>query len=293
MLLKDAVKRYLKNSLFVKSEGTFKYEKQHLNSILKYFKSKHIFYVNEITELVIDDYILSLKNSNCSNKTINKKINLLKNVFKYNNLNNGYLLNFSKLKETNNRYDILTTQDLKLLFNYVDSLDDSNSIELTEKLIVYLLFETGVRRNELLNIEIENINFSLNTILLTKTKTNTDRIVFFTNKLKNIIINYLKFGYHRKYLLYNFRINKHFNDNHIRRLFEKIKRETGIKKISPHMLRHTFATLFLENGGHLTTLQQILGHKDLKTTQIYLHLSIKYHKENYDHNFSTIYDKLK
>ena len=82
-------------------------------------------------------------------------------------------------------------------------------------------------------------------------------------------MKYLQFECDRKYLLFNYRTNKKYNGDNLRRLFEKIKRITGINKLYPHMLRHTFSTYYLEAGGSITTLQHILGHKNLKTTEIY------------------------
>lgn len=291
MNLKEAIQDYLLNSKITKSKGTYNYEKQHLKTLYYYFKNKDILFTNQLTKDVITDYIFFLKENN-KNQTINKKLNLLKMVFKYHDLKNDYLLKLNKLKETNKRYDLINQNDLKVLFRYLNHLNELDPIELTEKVIVYLLFETGIRRNELLNIEIKNIDLNMNKILLTKTKTQNERIVFFTRNIKKLLIDYLNFGYERKYLLFNYRTNKKFTSDNITRLFQKIIRETGLKKITPHMLRHTFATIYIENGGDLNTLQQILGHTNLKTTQIYLHLSIKHHKNNYDQHFSNVYDQL-
>lgn len=292
MLLKKAINEYLKNSKLIKSNGTYEFEKQHLKNLLKYFNINNIENSSQINEKVINDYVLNNKKNQITNKTINKKINLLKRVFIFNKLDCRYLIDFKKLKQTNKRYDILTKDNLKRLLEYLKTMSNENIIELTEKIIIYLLFETGIRRNELLYIEINNIDLENNIILLTETKTKNERLVFITNNLKNLLLKYLQFECDRKYLIFNYRTNKKYNGDNLRRLFEKIKRITGIKKLYPHMLRHTFATYYLEAGGSLTTLQHILGHKNLKTTEIYLHMSITYHKKNYDQYFNNIYNNL-
>ncbi len=293
MLLELAIKKYLKNSKLIKSIGTYDYEKGHLNYLIKYFYSKNLNELEDLTENVINELIVNMRNDNCKNITINKRIKLLKSVFVYNNYHNDYLLKFKKLKETKKRFDLLKENDLKKLLEYLDTLDESNPILLTEKIIIYLFFETGIRRNEILNIKISNICLDEQFILLTETKTKDERVIYFTPRLFKLLSKYLDINNDHIYLLWNYRTNKRFTGDNLRRLFEKIKRETKIVKLHPHMLRHTFATYYLERGGNLTTLQSVLGHNNLKTTEIYLHMSIKHHKKNYEDNFTGIYNDLK
>ena len=291
MLLKKAINEYLKNSKLIKKNGTYEYEKKHLNTIIKYFDNINVKITSQLNKQVINNMLIFFKEKNCCvNKTLNKKINLLKRVLIFNNVNNDYILNFVKLKENKKRFDLVNENDLKKILNYLNlKNDDNDPIILTEKIIIYLLLDTGIRRNELLNIEINNINFDNNYLLLKVTKTDVDRIVFFTCFTKNLLLKYSKMLPERKNLLWNYKVNKQFNDDHIRLLFKKIKKECNIEKLHPHMLRHTFATMFLENGGSLVSLQRLLGHSSLKTTEIYLHMSFKYLKKDYEQHSHKLY----
>ncbi|QVK17349.1 site-specific integrase [Mycoplasmatota bacterium] len=290
MLLENAVTNYLLHSELVKSINTYKYECKHLKPMLNYFKMKGVVLIEDIDDLAINQMILYFKNhNNCKNITLNKKINLLKRVFYFNNINNDYLFNLEKLKEDKKRFDLVKESDLRKIITFMLRFNDDNPVELSEKLIIFLLLDTGVRNNELLNIEINNIDFDNNMILLTKTKTKQERIVFFTHLTKELMIKYISLLPERKYLLWNYRTYKYYNYDNIRSLFNRIKEYCKIEKFHPHMLRHTFATLFLESGGSLVSLQQLLGHTSLKTTEIYLHMSFKHLKNDYEKHSHNLY----
>lgn len=254
--------------------------------MIKYFNQANVFECDEITENIVIDFMIYFKDKGNVNKTINKKVNLLKRVLKFNGFKNEYLNDYKKLKETKKRFDILNEKDLKKLLNYLNELPNDNLITLSEKLIILTFLDTGVRANELLHLEIDNINLDENQILLTQTKTSTERIVFFTHLTKELLKKYIKELPDRKYLFWNYRINKKYSYDNIRDLFKRIKIKLNLKKFHPHMLRHTMATLYIESGGKIEYLQQILGHTSLKTTEIYLHMSIKNTKKDYFKNFN-------
>ncbi|MEM0164735.1 MAG: tyrosine-type recombinase/integrase [Saccharolobus sp.] len=136
-----------------------------------------------------------------------------------------------------------------------------------DKLIIRLLLDTGLRANELLSIKIKDIDIDNNMIRVRNTKNGEERVVFFTDNTKQILKKYIR-GKNLDdklfYITYDALYRK------LKRLGEKV----GID-LRPHVLRHTFATLSLKRGMNLITLQKLLGHKDLKTTQIYTHLILE------------------
>ncbi|MEM1629895.1 MAG: tyrosine-type recombinase/integrase [Saccharolobus sp.] len=136
-----------------------------------------------------------------------------------------------------------------------------------DKLIIRLLLDTGLRANELLSIKIKDIDIDNNMIRVRNTKNGEERVVFFTDNTKQILKKYIR-GKNPDdklfYITYDALYRK------LKRLGEKV----GID-LRPHVLRHTFATLSLKRGMNLITLQKLLGHKDIKTTQIYTHLILE------------------
>lgn len=141
-------------------------------------------------------------------------------------------------------------------------------MSIQNRLIIMLLLDTGVRRNELLHIELKNIDLINNRILLTETKTKKDRYVFFRDETKyKYIIPYMKTISSSKYLF-------NISSNGFMSLFERIKKRLNFSKFHAHMLRHTHATLLLKNNANLELIRILLGHSNLNTTKKYLHSNL-------------------
>ncbi|MCY0860700.1 MAG: tyrosine-type recombinase/integrase [Sulfolobaceae archaeon] len=142
-----------------------------------------------------------------------------------------------------------------------------------DKLLIRLLLDTGLRASELLSVTIKDIDISNNMIRVRNTKNGEERVVFFTDETKQLL---------KKYIRNKNPYDKLFNMSYDA-LYRKIKRigkKVGID-LRPHILRHTFATISLKKGMNLITLQKLLGHKDIKTTQIYTHLILEDMRNEY------------
>ena len=133
-----------------------------------------------------------------------------------------------------------------------------------DKLLIQLLLDTGLRAKELLSIRKSDINIEKRYIIVRNTKNGEERIVFFTEETKKMLEKYIK----------NLSDNEKLFDITYDALYRKLKRlgkKLGID-LRPHILRHTFATQAIRKGMPLPVVQKILGHKDIRTTQIYTHL---------------------
>lgn len=163
----------------------------------------------------------------------------------------------------------------------------NNPTEERDTLIIELLYATGVRVSELVNIKIKDINREEKLIKVLG-KGNKERMVIYNNHTKKALDTYLKDGYNyfnkksSEYLILNKNGNK-LSERYIREIINKKVSQASLDiKISPHTLRHTFATDILENGADLMTVKELLGHESLNTTSIYTHITNEQIKKTYN-----------
>ncbi len=177
----------------------------------------------------------------------------------------------------------LTMEEVDLLLN-IDVIDAYTA---RNKAILELLYSSGLRISELVNLEISNIDFE-DCIIRVFGKGSKERIVPMNDMailaLQNYINNYRALMIKDDYNNFVF-LNNHGKKMTRQGVFKMLKKEClikGIKKnISPHTLRHTFATHLLQNGADLRIIQEILGHSDISTTQIYTHITNEKLKQDY------------
>lgn len=148
-------------------------------------------------------------------------------------------------------------------------LDATNNIK--HKIALELLYYAGLRLSEVINLTWQDIDFDRNIIHLKETKGQKERIVFFHEKLKELLEN--RTNENEKFILISERGNK-YNQRTIQQIVKNQAMKVGIKKrITPHCLRHSFATHLLEAGADIRYIQKLLGHRNLQTTQIYTHVA--------------------
>lgn len=276
MNIEIAFKEYQEYSIIKKRKATVKYQLHQVKALNKIFKELKIYNIEDIKETDIIN-IIKISQRNCCNATINKRLKHLKLVLNYNNIN----LKITMLKEDYKTFQVFTEEEIKTILQFIEKLPNDN-YNLTRKLIIRLLFDSGVRQSELLNIKRENIDIKNNRILLVDTKTRAERYIFFTKYSKKCLESYLKRITVGNYLLFNVKTNTKYNYRHLEALCRYIEKNTGVKRVHAHKFRHTLATLLVENDCPLYTVKMILGHKSLKTTERYLHCSVKKAQENYN-----------
>ena len=265
------------------SNETIKSYADNLNKYNLYLNNKNILSVNNST---IEKYITS--NNNLSHKTIAHYITVLNSFYKY-LLDSNYIttnpVETIKHPKINQHLPVfLNEEEIKNLLN----INLITPYDYRNKAMLELLFSTGIRISELINLKIQDIDL-INNVIKVLGKGSKERIIpiddIATKHLTNYINNYryplLKKNTNIDYLFINNLGNK------ISRVgfFKFIKKEAvraNIKKdISPHTIRHTFATILLKNGADLRVIQELLGHSDIKTTQIYTHLIKEQLKKEY------------
>lgn len=242
-----------------------------LDEFYKFLNNNNI---KDVDVNLIREYLKELYNKKYSPSSISRKVSSLKSYFKYleaeNKIKNNPMTLISNPKKEKKLPNFLNYNDLEKLLNTPDKETEEGIRDL---LILEMLYSTGIRVSELVNIEIKNINYGEHKILVLG-KGNKERYVYYGTKCQNILNNYLKVRKaNTNYLLVNKHGNK-LNERTVRKIIEETTKKAGINvHVTPHVLRHTYATHMLNEGADLKSVGDLLGHENLSTTQIYTHVS--------------------
>ncbi len=269
-----------------------------LNTIESYIRDIRFFLdylhknIIDITKKDIENYIIS--NLTVYNESsINRIIASIKGFFKYLSMYKGFInvsedVECLKRKKTLPKY--LSVEEVDKLLN----IKLENAFDYRNKAILELLYATGLRASELINLNLSNINL-VNMVVNVYGKGSKERIV----PISKIAINYLDL-YINQYRNMLFVKGKKTNDvlflnNHgermtrqgLYKMIGKVALAQGInKEITPHVLRHSFATHMIEYGADIRSVQELLGHENVITTEVYTHLADNFIKESYKEYFN-------
>ena len=246
------------------------------------------------TNIVYEDirkYLVYLKDlKKDHNNSISRKLSSLRGFYKYLSShdiikNNEFLLVHNPKKDKKlPRY--FEYNELEELFN---STDDSSLGE-RNLLILEMLYATGIRVGELVSIKVSDINTSSKSITILG-KGNKERIVYYGEYCKEALDRYLSNGRvelnkkNSPYLFIN-HVGGKLTERGVRFILSDLIKKTSLSKnISPHMIRHSFATHLLNEGCDLLSVQKLLGHESISATQIYTHVSTEHLKDVYFRSF--------
>lgn len=282
--------KYLSEYLeYLKYQKNYSDETIHSYSIdieefLDYINSECI-NICEVGYDVVKAWLIHLDEKKNKSTTVSRKISSLRGFYKY--LINNKVINSNPFSLVS-----LPKKERHLpRFFYYNELEEmfqvpklNTALGQRDRLLLEMLYATGVRVSELVNIKVSDINGEEIKVL---GKGNKERIVEFGDYAESILELYLNEGYKSlnikksEYLFLNNRGGK-LTTRGVRYILDNIINKTTIdKKISPHMLRHTFATHLLNEGCDLLTVQELLGHESLTATSIYTHITNDRLKEVY------------
>lgn len=259
-----------------------------LNKYALYLKKyKNIEDIDLIEEKDINDYILSLKRGGFSSVSISRKISAIKAFHKFcfnelRGIHDNPAKNIKSLKRESHLPNVLSVGEIEMLINVID---DTTILGKRDKAIFELLFSSGMRISELTELTLKQLHFQDKYIIVFG-KGSKERLVPLGEVALTYLRNYLnvrnsllKITTDLVFLNYQ---GKHLSRNYIFTLLKKYAIEAGINKdISPHTLRHSYATALIENGADLRVVQTLLGHEDISTTAIYTHISDKKLQNDY------------
>lgn len=235
----------------------------------------------------IQKYISFLSENNMESSTISRHISCLKTFYKF--------LLIEKKITTNPMTSIVMPKKKKVLpkvlsINEVDELlniEIKDNFDIRNKAMLELMYSSGLRVSELVNLKSNDIDLN-NDFVRVFGKGSKERIIPLGDYAKEALINYVSI---RSQMLKKENCDYLFLNNHgknmTRQGFFKIIKTLALQKniktdFSPHTLRHSFASHMLEGGADLRSIQELLGHSDISSTQVYTHISNKKLKENYE-----------
>jgi integrase/recombinase XerD len=264
------------------SDNTEEAYRNDIMLFIEFLESEDVEIFDNITRSHLNKYIRKLRQDNYAPSSITRKIASLRGWFKWmvgNDLiKSDPTASIEQPKMARHLPKVLTIQDLQLIF--------SEKLSTLEKAIIELLYAAGLRVSELSNLTLQNLNLDQDYVRCIG-KGSKERLIPIGKKAKEALIEYLK---DREMIIFK----NDLNTNHLflnpeghpitrQKVYTLIKTlgEKIDKTISPHTLRHSFATHLLENGADLRVVQELLGHSDVSTTQLYTHISKKRLKDIY------------
>ena len=284
-MLKD-FENYLKN-VRKYSLNTINSYISDINIFLEYLHIQKLNY-KDVNHEVIRSYLKYLDEKKYKNSSINRILSSLNDYYNY----------LTKCKVTKYNYfeDINRPSKEKRLPNFINYSEYMNLLATVEKeeneflkarnlLLLEILFDTGLRVSEAVNIEINNINKKEQSIKVLG-KGNKERIVYYGDYAKNYLEDYLNLRRNinivdKEYLFLNKNYTR-LTRRGVEYLISDISKKALLRqKISPHTLRHSFATEMLNNGCDIRSVQELLGHKSLSTTGIYTHVTNEVVRQEY------------
>lgn len=246
--------------------------------------------ITKIRRTDVRNYLMKLSETGFSERTINRKISSLKSFYKF-------LLKIGEMQSSPMVGVVGLKQKNKIQLPF--SIDELNELFCTEgifpesfegrrdALVIELLYQTGIRRAELIGLKVSDIDFSQNQIKVLG-KRNKERLLPIGNDLSEKLANYIEeralIYPTSKDALFLTSKGKAFYDKLVYKIVNTYLSHVSTKsKKSPHILRHSFATHMLSQGADLSAVKELLGHSSLVSTQIYTHSSIDQLKKVFNH----------
>lgn len=252
-----------------------------------YLNDNNISEFNAVNKKIALDYLDLLRSGKITrgkitNTTYARNLSALKSFYRY--LNEKHLCddnpfsNFKKVHINKRLPEVLTLEQIERI---LDSFDLSVPIQIRNRAIIETIYACGLRVSECCDLLIENVDFDQLSLKVVG-KGNKERMIPFYPRLRELLELYTS-SYRNNYasndnpFLFINQNGKQVSPRSVQLILENVKLVTGLEiNIHPHMLRHSFASHMLENGADLRSIQELLGHENLSTTQLYTHVSYQH-----------------
>jgi len=265
------------------SEATIKYYRRSVMCFIDFLQEKNVNQIRDIGPNLIQDYRILLQEKLNSDVSVNTYLRAVR-AYLYYAMRMNYLEEFKiqmikaevKIKET------YTIRELEILLEKPDTKECSFP-QYRNWVLINWLISTGNRARTIRNVKIEDLDFKSGYIILRKSKNRKQRIIPMSKVLVNILQEYLQFrdGQENDYLfctIYGDQLTR----AGLARAIQNYNRKRGVDKTSTHLFRHTFAKLWIKNGGDIFRLQKILGHKSMEMVREYVNMFGEDLKDNFE-----------
>ena len=245
------------------SENTIKTYTKYFEDFRNYFSQREL---PDIETEEINKYILELiESKSISASQQNQRINSIKFYYEKVLKRDKQYYNIERPNKEIRLPDVLSKVEIKSIFNQIANIK--------HKCILEIIYSAGLRRGEVLKLKFQDIDSKRMRIKVRGGKGNTDRYSLISDGVLKDLRDYFK-AYKPKVWLFEGQNNGQYSATSVVKILKKYALKAGIKKrVHIHMLRHSFATHLLEQGTNLRIIQELLGHEDIKTTEIYTHIS--------------------
>ena len=259
-----------------------------------FFTKNKVFDVNDISLFVFRNFLKFLDKYQFGSRTILRKFSSYINYFKFLEKNSLISIQLSQaisLPKTEKRlYSFLSESEI---INLLDAIGENNNFEIRDRAIFELFYSTGARISEIAGITLGKIDIVNNEIevfgkgrksrIVYLNKVASDKLILYLNIRDSFLFDSKNKTYKKNNYLFLNKNGGNLSSRFIRVLLDKYLRKAQInKKISPHGLRHSFASHMLQEGAGIRVVQELLGHENVSTTQIYTHLNLKKLKKDYE-----------
>lgn len=286
--MEQEIEKYIEYLTTVKksSQNTIQSYRRDLLKMQKFFESSGVTDIKDVNSTLVRSYVLYMENEKMSSATVSRSIASIRSFFIY-LLENGKIEGnptegIKPPKVEKKIPETLTIEEVNLL---LDQPSGDSPKEIRDKAMLELLYATGLRVTELISLKVTDLNVSLGYIEChDRTKS---RVIPIENAAKHALNRYINdvrpsMCQDSEYLFTNVKGDE-MSRQGFWKLIKAYAKKAGIDKdITPHMIRHSFASHMVNNGADLASLQEMLGHSDISTTQIYLKGKSSKLKEVYD-----------
>lgn len=288
MLLVHAYNMFKMDRATYCSGKTLAYYDENIDRFFKYlslYLDVDVQYLDcaSVNRKLVQNYILQLRQTDIKNTSINTYFRAVKTFLNFcideNYVDSDSLRKIKMLRSDQQPIVPIYQEEVARIDSIFNLRTESG---LRNYCLIHLMLDAGFRSSDVVNLKVSDILFDKNCIQV-KGKGNKYRSVLLCPHLKKSIYRYLveyrPFVFNSSNIYFNQPVfvqvgsSEFINSNVIKQLFHRIKKKTGIDRVHPHLLRHTFATSYILGGGNLEFLRLMMGHSDYATTKLYLHLA--------------------